>query len=193
MSIDPTPAAPDPSGTLIVVDVQRGFINDFTAHIPARVARLVAAAAYDPVYFTRFVNPPGSSYQRFLAWDDLAGPPETDLVPELASLATPATTFTKPGFTGLPDDLVARLRADGPERVTLVGIDTDMCVLKVAMDVFDLGFEPIVLIDCCASTAGLLAHLAGLAVLSRNIGPYQLHDAGLNGGRLAAPAPDRPG
>lgn len=187
MPADSTPTAPDPSGTLIVVDVQRGFINDFTAHIPARIGRLIDAAGYDPVYFTRFVNPPGSPYQRFLAWDDLAGPPETDLAPELAPLATPETTFTKPGFTGLPDDLVERLRADDPDRVTLVGIDTDMCVLKVAMDVFDLGFEPIVLIDCCASTAGLLAHLAGLAVLSRNIGPHQLHDAGLNDGHLAAP------
>ena len=26
-----------------------------------------------------------------------------------------------------------------------------MCVLKTAMDVFDLGIEPIVLVDCCAS------------------------------------------
>jgi hypothetical protein len=60
-------------------------------------------------------------------------------------------------------------------------------VLKIAMDVFDLGLEPVVLIDCCASTAGLQAHLAGLAVLSRNIGPYQLQDAGLGEGTIAAP------
>jgi hypothetical protein len=55
------------------------------------------------------------------------------------------------------------------------------------MDLFDMGIKPVVLVDCCASTAGLQAHLAGLAVLSRNLGPHQLRDAGLGEGYLAAP------
>lgn len=55
------------------------------------------------------------------------------------------------------------------------------------MDLFDISIEPIVLTDCCASTAGLQAHLAGLAVLSRNIGAGRLRDAGLSDGSLAAP------
>ena len=174
-------------GVLIVVDVQRGFLNDFTAHVPARIGRLIDAAAYGPILFTRFVNIPESPYHRLLDWHDCAEPPQTDLAPELERYADPERTFTKPGYTGLSDDLKQALRRLDPRRATIVGIDTDMCVLKIAMDVFDLGIEPVVLIDCCASTAGLQAHLAGLAVLSRNIGALQLHDAGLNGGRLAAP------
>ncbi len=63
----------------------------------------------------------------------------------------------------------------------------DFCVLKVAMDIFDLNIEPIVLVDCCASTSGLQSHLAGLAVLARNIGADQLRDAGLSEGRLGTP------
>jgi hypothetical protein len=58
------------------------------------------------------------------------------------------------------------------------------------MDIFDLGIEPIVLVDCCASTAGLQAHLAGLAILSRNIGPHQLRLTQLHEGYLAAPRGD---
>ena len=69
----------------------------------------------------------------------------------------------------------------------MVGIDTDMCVLKCAMDLFDLGLEPVVWADCCASTAGLQAHLAGLAILGRNIGAHQLRLSGLNDGYLARP------
>lgn len=87
----------------------------------------------------------------------------------------------------MPDELASYLRQQHIERVFWAGIDTDMCVLKVAMDIFDIGIEPIVLTDCCASTAGLQAHLAGLAVLSRNIGANRLRDAGLSGGLLAAP------
>lgn len=174
-------------GLLIVVDVQRGFLDDYTSHIPERIARLIDTKRYQPVLFTRFVNVPESPYHRLLDWHDCAERPETDLAPELERFAASDRVFTKQGFTGLSDELREKLRRLDPDRATIVGIDTDMCVLKIAMDVFDLGIEPVVLIDCCASTGGLQAHLAGLAVLSRNIGAQQLHDAGLNNGRLAAP------
>ncbi|HET8524016.1 MAG TPA: isochorismatase family protein, partial [Thermomicrobiales bacterium] len=104
--------------------------------------------------------------------------------------ASPALTFSKPGDAGIPDELADFLQNERIEQVTIAGIDTDMCVLKVAMDIFDLGIKPIILTDCCASTHGLQSHLAGLAVLARNVGADQLHDAGLNGGTLAAPSPD---
>ncbi|MDP9365314.1 MAG: cysteine hydrolase [Chloroflexota bacterium] len=174
-------------GALLVVDVQNGFVNPFTAHVPGRIRRLVEGGGHDPVLFTRFVNAPGGPYRRFLDWHACAESPETDLAPELAPLAAPGRVFEKPGYTGIPDDLAARLRDLDVDEVTVVGIDTDMCVLKVAMDVFDLGIRPVVLVDCCASTAGLQAHLAGLAVLARNIGADQLRDAGLAGGYLGAP------
>jgi len=174
-------------GTLLVVDVQTCFLNQFTGHVPERIVRLIEGGGFDPILFTRFVNTKDGPYHRFLDWHECEGPPGTDLAPELAPWATADQIFTKLGHTGLSDELTARLRAQRPERVVVVGIDTDMCVLKVAMDVFDLGIEPVVLIDCCASTAGLQAHLAGLAVLSRNIGPEQLRDAGLGDGRLGAP------
>jgi hypothetical protein len=69
-------------------------------------------------------------------------------------------------------------------------MDTDMCVLKIAMDLFDADVEPVVLVDCCASTAGLQAHLAGLSILSRNIGPFQLRLTRLHEGYLSAPRGD---
>jgi len=95
-------------------------------------------------------------------------------------------------LTGLPDALADRLRRDYRDQghISVVGIDTDMCVLKIAMDIFDLGIEPVVYVDCCASTAGLQAHLSGLAILSRNIGPHQLRLTRLHEGYLAAPKGD---
>jgi nicotinamidase-related amidase len=172
---------------LLVVDVQRGFLNEFTSHIPSRVVRLIQSGRYDPVLFTRFVNSPGGPYHRFLDWHACVGPPETDLAAELSPFAPAESVFTKPGYAGISEALAEHLREQRIERVTIVGIDTDMCVLKVAMDIFDLAIKPIILIDCCASTAGLQAHFAGLAVLCRNIGAEQLHDAGLSEGRIAAP------
>jgi nicotinamidase-related amidase len=111
-------------------------------------------------------------------------------VPELEALADPGNVFEKHGLTGVPDALAERLRHDHIQQIAVLGIDTDMCVLKIAMDLFDAGIEPIILVDCCASTAGLQAHLAGLAIMSRNIGPYQLRLTRLNEGYLAAPKGD---
>lgn len=175
------------SGPLLVVDVQLCFLNDFTRHIPGRIVELIGRDRPNPILFTRFVNDPSGPYQRFLDWHACAGPPETDLAPEIAGFAREDRIFAKPGLAGVSDELREHLKAECYERVTLAGIDTDMCVLKIALDIFDLGIEPVILVDCCASTAGLQAHFAGLAVLARNIGADKLRDAGLSGGRLAAP------
>jgi nicotinamidase-related amidase len=174
---------------LLVVDVQRCFLNGFTQHIPARIARLIARGEHDPILFTRFVNAPGGPYRRFLDWHGCAGEPDTSLAAELDDHVHAGLVFTKPGYAGISDELATHLRERGYEQIVLAGIDTDMCVLKVALDVFDLGIRPIVLVDCCASTAGLQSHLAGLAVLARNIGADQLRDAGLGEGLLGAPNP----
>ena len=178
------------SQPLLVVDVQRCFINDFTKHIPGRIRQLIESGEYAPVLWTRFVNTPGSPYQRLLQWHACAEPADTEVVDELRSLAGPDDIYTKQGLTGVPDELARRLKEQQIEAISLVGIDTDMCVLKVAMDVFDLGIEPIVLVDCCASTAGLQSHLAGLSILSRNIGPHQLRLTRLHATYLASPEGD---
>lgn len=53
---------------LIIVDVQRCFLSQFTHHIPARIAELVRRGGYDPLLFTRFVNTPGSSSSMGKSW-----------------------------------------------------------------------------------------------------------------------------
>lgn len=172
---------------LLVVDVQNGFINEFTKHIPDRIVTLIERDQHSPVLFTRFVNVDGSPFRRMLGWDECVEPPDTELAPEIVPFAVEERIFSKPGYAGVPDGLAKHLQDAGYERIAVVGIDTDMCVLKVALDLFDLNIEPLVYVDCCASTAGLQAHLAGLAVLARNIGAERLRDAGLSGGHLAAP------
>lgn len=175
------------SEPILIVDVQVGFINQFTHHIPQRVVRLIDRDRYSPLLFTRFVNAPDGPYDRFLDWHSCNSEPETDIVSELQPFAQTDFIFSKSGLCGMPDELTDYLGKQHIERVFIVGIDTDMCVLKIAMDLFDIGIEPMVFTDCCASTAGLQAHLAGLAVLSRNIGAMRLRDAGLSDGFLAAP------
>jgi nicotinamidase-related amidase len=175
------------SGPLLVVDVQLGFINEYTEHLPARIATLIERNEHDPILFTRFVNIEGSPFRRILDWNECAEPPETELAPDILQFAQEERIYSKPGYAGLPPNLQKYLLENSIDEVSVVGIDTDMCVLKVAMDLFDRNIRPIIYTDCCASTAGLQSHLAGLAVLARNVGAQHLRDAGLGGGHLAAP------
>jgi len=172
---------------LLVVDVQRCFLNTYTDHIPRRIAGLAEDGGYDDVLFTRFENTLGSPYRRILDWHDCGERPATDIAPPLHRLVREDNVFAKAGFTGIPKGLAGRLKDLDAERIDIVGIDTDMCVLKVAMDVFDQGIRAVVLADACASTAGLQAHLAGLAVLARNIGADNLRLAGVDNGHLGRP------
>ena len=68
---------------LLVVDVQNGFINEFTRHIPERIVALIERGEHDPVLFTRFVNIEGSPFRRFLRWEESAQPPDTELTVEM--------------------------------------------------------------------------------------------------------------
>lgn len=172
---------------LLIVDVQVGFINPFTHHIPQRLAQLLQTQHFDSVLFTRFINDGEGPYSRFLQWHGCDRDPDIQLVSELQPFAQADLVFSKTGICGLPEELAVYLQQHSIAQVSIAGIDTDMCVLKIAMDLFDVGIEPIVLADCCASTAGLQAHLAGLAVLSRNIGAQRLREAGVGNGMLAAP------
>src|SRR5215467_9169879 len=109
MTASANPSQPEP---LLVVDVQRAFMNEFTRHIPRRIRHVVESGNYAPVLFTRFINSSGSPYRRLLGWHASAGPPETDVVDELAEFATPDTLFDKHGLTGMPDSLSNRLRSE---------------------------------------------------------------------------------
>src|SRR5919199_6826989 len=120
---NPMPSFPS-SGSLLVVDVQQGFINDYTRHIPARVTRLIETGRFDELLFTAFVNTPDSPYHRLLDWHECAAPPETQLTPEMASFAARGRVFEKQGMAGLPAELEEYLCQRQPKQVYVVGIDT---------------------------------------------------------------------
>ncbi|MDQ2682969.1 MAG: cysteine hydrolase [Chloroflexota bacterium] len=175
---------------LLIVDVQNVFINDYTHHVPERILEQVERLDPAPIIFTRFRNRPDGPYPRLLGWEDGMDEPACEIVDALLDLASKNEVFDKPGTTGLPQELREHLVRSGLGKIHIAGIDTDMCVLKTALDIFDLGIEPIVLTDCCASTAGLQAHFAALAVLARNIGANRLVHTGTGEEALGAPRPD---
>lgn len=157
---------------LLIIDVQKGFINDWTAHIPAAVEAL--GPRYAPVFVTRFINPEGSAYRRLIHWERFA-PGSEDTA--LAFTPPPgASVIEKSAYTCVDAYFRARLEAVDATEVHLAGIATDNCVLKCAVDLFEAGYRPVVLAAACASHAGPDYHDWGLRILRRLIGVEQVID-----------------
>ncbi|MCW9033232.1 MAG: cysteine hydrolase [Rhodospirillales bacterium] len=159
---------------LLIIDVQQGFINPSTAHIPAMVEEL--QHAFSTVMVSRFFNPPGSPYRRLMEWEIFAPrSPEGELA---FKPRDDAYIFDKAIYSALSPQVESTLTSKGINEVVLCGIATDNCILKTAVDLFENGYKPIVIADACASHGGPECHEAGLMLLKRFIGadqviPYQ--------------------
>lgn len=167
-----------PDAPLIVVDVQNGFVNPNSAHVVVPISRLIRERldAGGTVIATRFLNPEGSQWERLIHWTRLRESPQTDLVPEVAdAMSGPnAHVVDKCSYTSLTDEVKDLLATTNSDEVLVCGIASDGCVLKTAVDLFEMGHRPIVLKDLCASHAGNSIHEAGILLTSRFIGSDQV-------------------
>ncbi len=60
------------------------------------------------------------------------------------------------------------------EKVFVVGVDTDCCVMMLATALFEYNIRSIVLTKYCASNGGTESHNAGKTCMKRLIGEKQL-------------------
>jgi len=165
---------------LVVIDVQNGFANECSRHIIPAVVNLVERwqQAGGDTIFTRYLNYPGSPYERLLHWSRLQMSPETDIVDELVPYLDKArVVIDKPIYTLFTDEGVQVVREGEWTDLVFCGIATESCVLKSAVDAFELGYTPWVVRDASASHDGRASHEAGLLVTGRFIGYGQLIDA----------------
>jgi len=165
---------------LVVVDMQNGFLNERSRHVVPRVVGVVDAWRHlgGEVIFTRFLNAPGSPFERLIHWSRLQGPPDTGITSELRPYVDGAAgVIDKPYYTLLTPTGIEVVREEGWRDLVFCGVATDGCVLKSAVDAFELGYTPWVLTDACASHAGAEVHEAGLTLLRRFIGRGQLVDS----------------
>jgi nicotinamidase-related amidase len=155
---------------LLIIDVQKGFINDWTRHIPHQVEAL--QARFPRVVATRFENPEGSAF-RTLKGLSRFGPGSAEA--ELAfAPRRGAEIAVKHRYSALSGALLGSLRESGVREVALSGIATDNCVLVTAVDLFEGGIRPLVLADYCGSHAGAEYHRAGLMLIERLVGEGQV-------------------
>lgn len=160
------------SDVLVIVDVQRGFVNEHTRRIVPLIER--AQADFSRVIATRYYRRPQSLINKLLSIEGFArGSADTELA------FTPldgVTVIEKPSYSCVDDSLVERLRGEGVDTAHICGIDTDQCVLMTAGDFIQNDIRPIVYANLTASAAGTEYHESGLLLLRRLIGNEQVRD-----------------
>lgn len=163
-----------PKAILAIVDMQIGSLKPHMGDLPERIAAFIPQwrAKGGAVAFFRFINYPGSPCERFLDWDKMQGPPETDICAPLDALAE--TVFDKMYYTALTPEFLTWLKDKDWDTIACCGIDTAACIQKTALDIFDIGKRPFVIQDLCASGAGDEAHDSAIIALRRSVGERQV-------------------
>jgi nicotinamidase-related amidase len=162
---------------LVVVDVQNGFITEHSQPVVPVIVDLVRRwqAARGDVVFSRYLNYPGSPFERLIGWTKMADGPETDLATELAPYVNSNTpVIDKSIYTLFTSDGSRLIDEHGWTDLYICGIDTEVCVLKTAVDAFEHNLTPWILQDACASHSNPNAHAAGLFIAARFIGADQI-------------------
>lgn len=177
---------------LVAVDVQNGFVREESAYVVPRIVDLVQrwqAAGGDTV-FTRYVNQPGSLFETLIGWSELMGPPQTDIVDELAPYAAQATAVVDKHEYGLLNNAegAALIKEHGWTDLYVCGIATESCVLATALGAFEIGLVPWLVEDASATHAGAHVHDAGVLVAQRFIGEGQVIRVADIPAALVAPA-----
>ena len=157
---------------LLIVDVQVGFINEDTAGVPSLVEEL--QDSYKNVFISCFYNSQSSPYRRLMHWDKFEK--EGRDYPLAFLPKDNAVIIAKNKYTCVDEYFINQLEKLNISEVHICGIDTDICVMKTAVDLFELGtIRPVVLVDYCASHGGQVLHDAALKILPRYIGQKQVY------------------
>lgn len=156
--------------TLIVVDLQRGFVTDFSAHVVAPLEQL--QHQFENVVFTKFSNPDPSPFREILNYQKLSpGDDDTEfaLQPRADAFIIERSSYTC--VTSKLREHLARLQC---REVFVCGIATEACVLKTVADLFEANIRPIVLENMCASDKSDDFHDMAIKIIRKLIGEEQV-------------------
>ncbi len=177
---------------LLVIDIQRGNINEYNRFIPNGIASIIKAELFNPVIFTRYVNTPDSPSRLFLEDEKMSDIGDAGMEMKIAevmgakapSLDTYGVTemgegygaqrflLTKNTYSAVTpefEELLGSLTLDNTG-IYITGTDTEAQVLKTALDLFERSIEPIILAEFCGSHRGLGMHERGIDLLKELIG-----------------------
>lgn len=151
---------------LLVIDLQKSFINPNTEFLISKIDSLVNSGSYDLVVFTKFINDNDSMWVKKLNYKGCISLEDRKIMINTKD----NIVLEKSLYTAYSDNLINLINLFKIDEVHLCGIDTECCVLKTAFDLFENGYNIKVLKDYSACTHGKESNKNALDIIARNIG-----------------------
>ena len=151
---------------LLVIDLQSNFVNDFTKTIPNKVRMLLESKRFDNVVFTKFLNDKNSQFYNVLNYKGCIEERDRASVVDTGN----ARIIEKKVYTAYNDELVKYIKDNNINTIYLCGIDTNACVLKTALDLFENNYDVKVIEHCSMGHSGKEYHDFCIKLLEKLIG-----------------------
>lgn len=154
------------SSLLLVIDLQKDFINSNTESVVDKINKILCTNKFDKVIFTKFINSIDSIYSKYLNYKGCINEESRRIVIDTKG----NNILEKTTYTAFGNELKNYIIENNIGKIFLCGIDTECCILKTAFDLFENGYDIYVLKDYCACSKGVERHNNALDILRRNIG-----------------------
>ena len=154
------------STLLLVIDVQKDFVNENTKEYVDKIQKLINENSYENVAFTKFINNEESLWYKKLNYKGCMTKEGQEIVLDTKSYKV----FEKTIYSALNEELKEYIKAKEIKQIYLCGFDTEACVFKTAIDLFEGGHDVYVLKDYCMTHLGDRLHNVAIDNLARLIG-----------------------
>ncbi|MBQ3146043.1 MAG: isochorismatase family protein [Clostridia bacterium] len=151
---------------LLVIDCQQSFINKHTKKYVNKIETLIKSKKYDFIAFTKFINSAENVFYKKLNYKGCMNEEQQKIVIDTNSYKI----FNKSIYSAMNEELELYIRDNNIKEVYLCGFDTDACMQKTAIDMFEKNIDVFVLKDYCMSSAGKKTHNFAIKNLQRLIG-----------------------
>lgn len=116
---------------LLIIDMQKGFINKNNEILINNIKNLLKNYKFDKIIATKFVNKENSQFEKFLNWKEMKSEEQINF-----ALSFPSCTevIEKCSYS-LPIDSLKDFSKE--DEVFLCGTDYDACILAIGYQLFD--------------------------------------------------------
>ena len=121
---------------------------------------------FEYVVFTKFINDTNSQYYNTLNYKGCMTEEDRKIVLDTKNYKV----IEKKVYTALNDELNQYIKDNNIDEIYVCGIDTDACVMKTALDLFENNYNVKVIEDCSMSHSGADIHNNAVGILKKLIG-----------------------
>lgn len=142
---------------LLIVDMQKGFINNNNKFLIENIEALLKNQKFDEIFATKFINHSASQYVEHLDWNKMKRSGLTEFaidLPKNIKVIEKETYGLKDRmFSGNTFKVGKKVFSSNQDEIFICGTDYDACVLAIGYQFFDHGFQPHFIMKCTGSAS----------------------------------------